>query len=147
MQTSSSLQAGQEGNSEPLTWHLDTEKQLLFIKLVSGVTDADLTKRVPMIWKENPDVIWYNVVVDQNHNEETGSWSWNGLLAVAEEWRAYAQGRNPDKHVAVITENYWVTQLINKAFGMIFSGSKFKCFKDPADATAWALMGPRTEDQ
>lgn len=132
---------------ETLSWHVDMDRRLLFIDLASGFTDYDLTKHVPMIWKENPDIIWLNVVVDQHHNDETISWSWNGLLSVAQEWRAYAQGRNSGKHVAVVTENYWITQLVNNGFGLIFQGNKFKCFKDHADATAWALAGPRPEMQ
>ena len=132
---------------EVMTWHVDTARRLLFIDVASGVTDSDLTKRVPMIWKEHPDIIWFNVVVDHNHKNETGNWSWNGLLAVADEWRAYAQGRNPGKRVAIVTENYWITQLVNSAFGSIFPGQEFKCFADHADAPEWALAGPRAEMQ
>ncbi|WP_323795622.1 hypothetical protein [Nisaea sp.] len=133
--------------TEPLSWRVDMDRQLLFIDLAPGFTDYDLTKHVPMIWKENPDIIWFNVVVDQHRNDETNNWSWNGLLTVAQEWHAYAQGRNSGKHVAIVTKNYWITQLVNKALGQIFPGSTFKCFKDHADATAWALAGPRPEAQ
>ena len=136
----------QSGKPEALTWHVDTERRLLFIHLNAGITDTELTKRVPMIWKNNPEIIWYNVIVEKNQHEATSSWSWNGLLTIAQEWQAYARGRNPGKHVAIVTENYWITQLVDKAFGTIFQGSNFKCFKHKEDATAWALEGPRQEE-
>lgn len=145
--TASRVTPVSSSETERMSWHVDTDRRLLFIDLASGFTDYDLTRDVPMIWKENPDVIWFNVVVNQQRNDETNNWSWNGLLAVAQEWRGYAQGRNPGKHVAIVTDNYWITQLVNKAFGQIFPGSKFKCFKDHEDATAWALSGPRPEMQ
>ncbi|MEO9958995.1 STAS/SEC14 domain-containing protein [Nisaea sp.] len=145
--TLSKVSATPSNEVEPLSWRVDTDRQLLFIDLASGFTDYDLTKHIPTIWKENPDIIWFNVVVDQHRNDETNNWSWNGLLTIAQEWQAYAQGRNSGKHVAIVTENYWITQLVNKALGPIFPGSTFKCFKDHAEATAWALTGPRPEMQ
>ena len=107
----------QSGKPEALTWHVDTERRLLFIHLNAGITDTELTKRVPMIWKNNPEIIWYNVIVEKNQHEAT-----------------------------IVTENYWITQLVDKAFGTIFQGSNFKCFKNKEDATAWALEGPRLEE-
>ncbi len=145
--TASGVSNSPTNRIETLSWRVDMDRRLLFIDLAAGFTDYDLTKHVPMIWKEHPDIIWFNVVVDQHRNDETNDWSWNGLLSVAEEWRAYAQGRNQGKHVAIITKNYWITQLVNNGFGQIFPGSKFKCFKDHPDAIAWALSGPRPDMQ
>ncbi len=130
---------------ETLTWRVDKDRRLLFIDLEAHFTDLDLTERLPMIWKENPDIVWFNTVVHHKDRDETGDWSWNGLLAVAQEWNAYAQGRNPGKRVAIVTTNYWITQLVNKALGHIFPGSELRCFENLTDATEWALAGHNTE--
>jgi len=119
-------------------WFVDPERKLLFIELRGGVSDYDLLKYIPQIWAEHPEVVWFNTVVDLLEDRGTGNWTWGALQQIAEEWKEFEQQRNPNRRVAILTENYWITQIVNRAFGFLFADQKFRCFKDREAAAAWA---------
>jgi hypothetical protein len=124
--------------SKNVIWSVDPERKLLFIELRGGVSDYDLLKDIPQIWKDYPDIVWFNVIVDVMEDRGSGNWTWGALQQIAKEWKEVEQFRNPDKRVAILTDNYWITQLVNRAFGFLFRGERFRCFEDQEAATAWA---------
>lgn len=124
--------------SKNIVWSVDPARKLLFIEVKAGVSDYDLLKDVPKIWQDYPDVIWFNTIVDVLQEHGTGNWSWAALHQIAQEWKAFALDRNPDKRVAILTQNYWLTQLVNKAFSFLFSGEQFRCFEEREAAIVWA---------
>lgn len=129
-------------DTETVSWRIEANRRLVIIYVGAELTDHDLTKCLPKLWNENPDVIWYNAVVIHKDPNSTSNWSWNGLLTAAQDWQEYAQGRNPEKRVAIVTTNYWITQLVNKALGLIFTGNVMKSFDNLSDALEWAEAGP-----
>lgn len=127
-----------ERESRNVRWSVDPERKLLFIELRGGVSDYDMLRDIPQIWKECPDIVWFNVIVDALEDRGEGNWTWGALQQIAKEWKDFEQQRNPNKRVAILTDNYWITQLVNRAFGYIFSGERFRCFEDRDAAAAWA---------
>ncbi|WP_420405329.1 STAS/SEC14 domain-containing protein [Nisaea sp.] len=127
--------------SKNVLWSVDPDRKLLFIELRGGVSDYDLLKYIPRIWKEHPEVVWFNSVVDVLEDGATGNWTWGALQQIAKEWKEFAQDRNPHRRVAVLTENYWITQIVNRALGFLFIGQQFHCFRDRDAATEWAAAG------
>lgn len=128
------------GSSEPaadrIAWWVEPDQRLLFIAVRGGVTDDDLLETVPGIWKECPEVIGYDTVVDARGLTSEGGWTWQALRRIAVDWRAFAQGRDLGKRTAIVTRDNWVALLVG-AFILDYRGQKFRAFKDTDSALAW----------
>lgn len=130
------LAAGEE--TQHFVWSTDKEKQLLFIEIKDNFSDYDLLNFVPRIWEENPEILWYDTVVDYRRLGIRNNWTWGAMKEVGRRWADFSQGCDTRSRVAVLTENYWLTEIVNNALAFVFPGSRFRCFKDLDMAIAWA---------
>lgn len=124
--------------TQHFVWSADKEKRLLFIEIKDDFSDYDLLNFVPRIWEENPEILGYDTVVDYRRLGIRNNWTWGALKEVGRRWADFSQGFETKSRVAVLTENYWLTQIVNNAFAFVFPGSRFRCFKDMDIAIAWA---------
>lgn len=124
--------------TQHFVWSADKEKRLLFIEIKDDFSDYDLLNFVPRIWEENPEILGYDTVVDYRRLGIRNNWTWGALKEVGRRWADFSQGFETKSRVAVLTENYWLTQIVNNAFAFVFPGSRFRCFKDMEIAIAWA---------
>ncbi|UUX49761.1 hypothetical protein NUH88_20490 [Nisaea acidiphila] len=132
--------------AQNFSWSIDREQKLLLIEIRDGFSDYDLLKYIPRIWEDNPEVIWCNTVVDHRGTFGPTDWTWGALEKLGKQWAEFEQGQNPGTRVAIVTDNYWLTLLVNKALGFIFPGSRFRCFKEIHPAMSWAADDEAPEE-
>ena len=124
--------------TQHFSWSVDKEKKLLFIEIKDDFSDHDLLNYVPRIWEENPEILWYNTIVDYKDIRIKNNWTWGAMKEVGRRWEEFSQGCDTHSSVAVITDNYWLKQIVNNALAFVFPGSRFRCFKDYDEAVIWA---------
>ena len=126
------------------SWSIDKEKNLLLIEIKEDFSDYELLNYVPKMWEENPEILWCNTVVDYKDIRLRNNWTWGALKEVGRRWTEFSQrcgakpGEDKKFRVAILTENYWIRQIVNNAFAFVFPGSRFRCFKEFDLAVAWA---------
>lgn len=124
-------------HSAQLRWHVDSERKLISIVVGPEVSDYELEYEVPRIWQEHPDCIWFDVLVDHRRGSGMGNWTWHGLQTAAKNWNEYVGDRKPDKSVALLTNDFWITQIVNNLLAHIFRGCRYRCFQDNDSAMKW----------
>lgn len=132
---------GPSGENSNIAWFIDRKRNYLRIELIGMVSDRDLLHEIPAIWTFDPDVYLYDVVVDARITGGSSNWTWSAMAELGDLWCAYAKGKKISKRCAIVTENFWITQLVNNAFGLVFPGNRFKCFETPEAAENWSLKG------
>lgn len=126
---------GEHGGGR-VSWEVDYRRLLLTIRLRGGVTDEDLSRGIPRIWQDHPEVLDCATLVDARDLTGDGKYGWRGLRDVARSWKHFAMGRDEGSKAAIVLRDSLLTALA-RAIAFDYPGTAFRIFFDIDEAKDW----------
>ena len=122
-----------------IVWEIDHQRRLLTIRYIGDVTGEMVISQVPEIWRQNPEVLTYNCLIDQILY--TGSIGIDDVREISNRWYEFVGAQNDNgKRTAFVSRDEWTDQVV-KAIAVHFQTHIFATFPTCEQALVWLAEG------